>query len=325
MLYLQKSPAFFRFISGFCLMSLAQTAAFGGVVPVYLPEPSQGQTLEVLSRGALGVLKTDQQVIVLPKAALFGTVTTFAPQGKNRDQVFGTLLTFGKPVLMSENDKDRWTNLFEIDQNYVAFDRQGFSWTVLDPKFKEILRRSIPRDLIRPPRDRGGEPTKPEIQSFRQAFNKEWNQTIPYKSSGIASAFSKATGTTAARSYFVALSLPKFPLALMECQKDEPSQCSLTRECYLEGARIPAAARAGVAVSEKRGLMIFGNRQEGTLLGYTFHSCFHSVHSHTWVLPKPLKRLTNLMIDAEERLWVTTEEPDDFHNASVYYWPKESW
>ncbi len=322
------NPLYLLLCLAFPTLSPARTPTptGGRIIPVYLPRPAEVQSLDIFSRGALGVLKTDQGITVLPRGTVFGTVTGFNPAGKTRDQVFGPMVQFQKPTLMTDNDKDHWTNLMLVDQKFMAFDSMFFAWVVMDEKYKQLFRRSVPRDLILPPRDRGGEATKPETQSLRQRFSQAWKQTPSLKAAGISTAFRKIVGSSSSmQPYFVALKLPTFPLALMECQKSEPSQCSLTRQCYLEGTSIPADARAGIAISEKRGLIILGHSHEGSLLGYTFQSCFHSFHSHTWVLPKPLKPITNLMIDDEERLWVTTQEPDDYLNASVYYWPRDQW
>jgi hypothetical protein len=42
-------------------------------------------------------------------------------------------------------------------------------------------------------------------------------------------------------------------------------------------------------------------------------------------LPSKLKRLSGLAIDKDDRLWLTTETPDDYSNASVFAWDAKDW
>lgn len=291
-----------------------------------LVAPTESTSLETLSRGARGMMLHENKLWVIPKNHTHATLANFDPRGQTRDKVFGTFESLQKPMLMNERDKDLWVHLRRTEAgNYLAFDGRNFAWIEMDPDQKEILRRSVAWDLVRPPRDRGGEATQGEIREFRRRFSLNWQTTLGHKASGVAKAVDRWVGAGKKNTFLVSLRVREFPLVLMECDPNDPSQCQLTRGCFVEGTPIEPSALTGIAVSHHRNLVLMGDSRGGVIRGYRFHSCFHVTHEKTWVLPATLKKLSNISVDEDDRLWVSTEDPDDYLNGSVFYWNRDLW
>jgi hypothetical protein len=72
-------------------------------------------------------------------------------------------------------------------------------------------------------------------------------------------------------------------------------------------------------------LIVLADGEHQRLFGFKFDSCYNVPKQAEWQLPIKLKPLTNLYIDAADRLWVTTVTRDDYRNASVFYWPTAAW
>ena len=42
-------------------------------------------------------------------------------------------------------------------------------------------------------------------------------------------------------------------------------------------------------------------------------------------LPKRINPIRGVSIDDEDNLWISTEKPDNYRNASVYKWLAQDW
>jgi hypothetical protein len=190
---------------------------------------------------------------------------------------------------------------------------------------KELLRRTVPWDLIKPPADRGGEATQPETAALRQAFKRAWLATTGLHIVGMArmpAAWQPGTKVH----YLLATRVKGFPLVQMGCDAAEPSSCMIERQCHLEGAgdlQTDDITGLGIVAAER--LVIVGERRQKRLASFHYTSCYHVPRVATYALPAQLKTLTNVTVDASGRLWLTTAQPDDYLNASVYFWSKGSW
>ena len=296
-----------------------------------LPAPTDASSLETLSRGARGFLIEREKVLVLPQNHTAATLAPFDPKGSSREKVFGLFESLQKPVIMVDRDKNQWVHMSRHESGkFMAFDGVQLAWIEMDPGFKETLRRSVPWDLIRPPRDRGGEPTRSETAEMRQLFFRRFQSTLGLKVSGVVRQPSIKRGLSKPKAnlpttYLVALRIPQFPLAQMDCDPEEPSLCQLTRSCFVEGGGIEPSSVTGVAFSSRRDLVLVGDATRRRILGFRFHSCFHVSFETSWSLPPTLKSLSNIHVDEDDRLWISTSEPDDYLNASVFYWNRDLW
>jgi hypothetical protein len=191
--------------------------------------------------------------------------------------------------------------------------------------YAEIIRRPIQWDTIRPPRDRGGEGTTQETTQFRANFKKDLNATKGLKASGLA-AIPETWLKNGKKNYFMLSRLEKFPLLLLECDQQTPSQCVVTRGCNVEKKfKTKVSDLRGIGISEAKKQIIVGDPVAKQLHAFKFNSCYSIQHTISQALPQKIKTLSNLFVDTDERLFITTEDPDDFLNASLYFWNQGQW
>lgn len=303
----------------------APRAAASGA-PKLLPFPETVQALETLSRGVTAVAVESGRLIIMPREGGYAITTPFHPDGKTREDVFGKLTDSQRLEVAKDAGPFNWTGIVAGTDRVLLLDGESLALFETDPKnLKEIVRRTLPWDMIAPPADRGGEPTKLETASFRTRFKHAFQATNGVKLSGIAP-LPDGWRTSKKRQYLAISRIKGFPLLLLECDKAEASSCVVARQCYLEGASdLLADSLTGIAVSEARRLVYIGDRKNMRVAAFKFHSCIHVTRRSDIALPARLKTLTNLAIDADDRLFVTTEIPDDYHNASLFFWPKAAW
>jgi hypothetical protein len=296
--------------------------------PRELPFPSEAQSTDALSRSVAALHQKDGKLMALPEGKGFVMVSPFDPKGASREKVFAPLVNMERFAFGKEDTPvPDWRGLDQVPDRQLFFDGRDLAWIESDPKtMSEILRRSIPWDMIRPPRDSRGEPTSVETKALRSKLKKIWSQTLGLKVSGIARIPESWVKSGKKTAYILASRLKDFPLMLMECDAKEPSLCQVSRQCYLEGAsQLDPAAVSGVAVSTKNKMIFIGDSKNHMIHGFKFSSCYHVPRVTRKVLPRQLKTINNLFIDSDDRLWVSTSSPDDYLNASIYFWPQGVW
>ena len=337
MIFRQKSPLQIIFLASCAVFSglhswqggVASAAAPGQakVTERVLSAPTEATSLETASLAVTGLGVFPSRLLVLP-ARNPGLIFDLAfHAGKTtRLESFGPLVS--QQRLNVVQDPADW-DLVGADLSggrILLFEAITSSMIEADPSTgKETFRRSVPWDLIKPPADRGGEATHPETAALRQAFKRAWLATSGLRISGMAR-MPAAWHAGAQVNYLLATRIAGFPLVQMACNEAEPSSCMIVRKCNLEGAQdLQPSDITGIGVVASQRLVVVGERQTKRLASFKFSSCFHLPRVATYVLPAQLKTLTNLTIDAEERLWLTTARPDDYLNASVYFWSKGAW
>jgi len=292
-----------------------------------LSAPTEATSLETASFGVTGLGVFASRLLVLPARNLGLIIDVAFHAGKaTRLETFGPLSS--QQRLSVVKDPVDW-DLVGADLSggrILLFEAITSSMIEADPSTgKETFRRSVPWDLIKPPADRGGEATHPETAALRLAFKRAWLATSGLHIAGMAR-MPAAWHAGDQVNYLLATRMIGFPLVQMACSAAEPSSCMIVRKCNLEGAHdLQPSDITGIGVVASQRLVVVGERQNKRLASFHFSSCFHLPRVATYALPTQLKTLTNLTIDAEERLWLTTARPDDYLNASVYFWSKGAW
>ena len=291
-----------------------------------LPFPENQHSLETLTRSVRAVNQFKGRVITMPSKAAFAMVGSFHPEGTTREQVFGKISTLDRREVFKGDSVYHWTGIDVLETRVLLFEGESLTMVEADPEtLKEVTRRSVLWDRIAPPRDRGGEATAPETAALRVMFKQRFSATSGVKVAGIAP-LPDTWRASPLRQYVVATRIRGFPLLIMECDKSDLSVCRITRQCHLEGSGdLKPEAITGIAVSSKRRLILIGDADGHRLVGFKFHSCYHITRRDTYPLPVRLKELTNVAVDADDRLWVTTDAADDYHNASLFYWEGAGW
>lgn len=287
--------------------------------------PEESFSLQTVERNLLGITVADGAVFAFLKNSGFFLRIPFNPDGKDRETRFGRLTDQRRQNLPLGLGAE-WRALERLDNRFVLFDAARLATAEVDAtSFQTLIERSIAWDLIRPPADRGGEATRAETAQLRAKFRQRFLATPGIKLAGMAripASWQKQKDARRGADYLVATRIPDFPLLWLECQADAPSQCLVARYCQLsERLDIPSEAIVGFGLSEKRQLLVFGDPTRHRLLLYHWRSCYGSTRSKQVVqLPAKIKTLTALHIDADDRLWVGSDEPDDYVNASIYSW-----
>lgn len=305
------------------------------VPPAKAPELAlapEERTLETLSRGLAAVGVAAGQFVALSSesgAERQAIVGTFDPSGKTRVATFGKLTDQTRREIFKDGEVPYQLDWRAVDLTTTRplfLDGESLTLHEADPKtFASIMRRSIPWDLAKPPRDTGGEPTTPETELLRGQFKAAFRATLGVKAAGMAPV-PPSWGSAKKRNYLMALRVKGFPLALVECDPDESSSCILTRHCRVEGAGdLAPEAIAGVGVRAKDRVVVLGDAKGHRLVYFKFHSCLHVSRRGERGIPGEIKDLSNVMVDADARLWLTTKRPDDYQNASLFYWPAGAW
>lgn len=317
-----------------CIVTLviagSASAGTGSVKNLEMPPPER--SLETVHRTVTAVGTSElkdgvQRVVVMPDKQNFLIETSYKPKGTTRAESFGTLLDSRRQSVPAGNLPPDWRAVVFAGARIHLFDGAWLTFVEVDgASFKELTRRTLAWDLIRPPRDRGGEATPGETGELRASFKRRYLSTLGLKITGLARIPAAWEGGKGVR-YLAATRIKGFPLLLLECQADELAQCMVARQCYLEGAKdLEPGAVSGIAVSAERKLVLIGDAKQRRLVAFRYQSCYHvPATGAVWELPAKLKGLTNLHVDAQDGLWVTTDGPDDYTAASLYNWPAAAW
>jgi len=119
--------------------------------------------------------------------------------------------------------------------------------------------------------------------------------------------------------YFLASRVSGFPLLKVGCDKDHVKSCRITRSCWVNGIQNFSGEKVtGVAVSTKRNLVIMGDASKKALHIFKGLNCINIKYSHTIKLPSEIKQFSNVFVDADDFLWITSAEPDIKRDASLY-------
>lgn len=291
-----------------------------------LSEPILPQSLETIERKVYAVGRTANGLMIAPDRENFVITTPFTVGGANRELTFGKMLDSKRAVIGDKTELYDWRAFFPVENRILAFEGRLLMMVELDStSLTEIIRRPIQWDTIKPPRDRGGEATTYESSQFRAAFKKAMLATKGLKSSGIAT-IPKSWLNNGKTNYLMLSKLERYPLLLMECDEQTPSSCVVTRGCNVEKKfKTKISDLRGIGISESRKQIIVGDPVAKELHAFKFNSCYSIQHTASRALPKKIKTLSNLTVDVDERLFITTEDPDDYLNASLYFWNNAQW
>lgn len=285
-----------------------------------IPDPSKNNSYIGMVRKIRSFVVDGSLVRYIGSEGKF-LVTADIEKYQNEHQPFKS----GRKSLVEDlkNSQMNFISTYRKD-HYLIFNGSENEVYFYSPQNQLISKHTIPYDLIRPARDRGGEAPDWEIADLRSQFKKNFSQRGLDKFTGIAPVPKKWLNS-AKDLYFVASRIRDFPILMLACNPDNPSQCSFHRACVVEGARFNNALIAGIATIEKSRLLLLGREDSHAIDVFRFHSCMHITKITTLGLSKKLKKLSNIFVDDKQRLWLSTLQADDYFNASIFSWSKDSW
>lgn len=291
-----------------------------------LAEPLKNQSLETIERRVVAVGLAPSGLVLAAEQVQFVITSPFKKEAETREAIFGKLIDSKRMMVGDKSERFDWRAFFPFENRVMAFDGTKMMLMEVDStSYNEVIRRSIPWDQLKPPRDRGGEGTTREISAFRSSFKKAMLAMKGTKVSGMAKLPDNwfKNGKT---NYLLLSRLKDFPLLLLECSTSSASECMLSRGCNLERfTGSPIETLRGIAVSSERQQIFIGDPVQKKLHVLKFNTCNQVVGLGSRVLPQSLKPLSNILVDQDDRLFVTTESPDDYLNASLYFWNKSQW
>ncbi|SMF33451.1 hypothetical protein [Pseudobacteriovorax antillogorgiicola] len=183
-------------------------------------------------------------------------------------------------------------------------------------------------DLFKPASDSRGEPTGQETAAARKEFLKrlvDWGGDEPMIS-GLAPLPASWHRRQGYDSYLIATRLPGFSLLKMDCNRKDGLVCMITRNCFVEGLKTELKKQlSGLAISQHRKLLLMADRKNHRILGFRWDNCHHIPLQGEMKVPQKLQLVRGIHIDESDHLWLSTQGPDNYRNASVYKWKAEDW
>jgi hypothetical protein len=234
-----------------------------------------------------------------------------------------------KVTIPESGPSDEWLPMGELTADKVMFfNKNSLRVALFNRKDWSLLEaKDLVVDQVKPAKDTRGEPTQKEtlaLQGKLRAFYNKLKKDVPLIKSIAALPLDKREAD--AHQYVALTDFPDHPVMTISCSGAQPLYCKLARACF---ARLPKEVRldqlAGISFSEKRKIMLVGNPAEKRLEVFHYSSCFDVVHAGKIDYSVKLKALQSLHVDPSDGLWITTSEPDDYRNGSVYFWQPGDW
>ncbi len=269
-------------------------------------------------------------------AQIIGDVTYYLPEGQQYFVSWLKSLTPfdpGKPFtgmtrvtlpIPNKGYSPLWTGMVEHDKKLLMLEGGALSMTFLDEAQAELSTHTIVYDLLRPPRDRNGEATAWETKALRKRFTANVTATPEPKFVGLEN----LPGGENADSFnlLVSTHVEGYPLLTLSCDKNAPSQCLVARACFVEGMpKIKRSSLSGLAYEPEGKYILMADIDAHRLIVFHYQNCFNTYYVGEITLPKQIKELLSVHVDAEQNLWIGTQRMDDYHNASLYRWAKRDW
>lgn len=288
-----------------------------------LPFPERNASVETPTRNIHGMVLLGNSIFALPDPPTFLIKMPFRPGEATREARFGAFhesLHLNWPPELA--DAKPGALVAYGDDNLLLFDDQELSITQITTAPGFLVKRALIWDMIRPAADAKGEPTTVEVVKTRAQFKAAF-QRSKTRLTGIAQIPDKWMGLKNEVAFLGSTEIPGFPLVVLTCLKENPTQCTIDRNCFLEGTF--SKESRGIAVLPEQRSIFVGDASTHRILAYKFHSCFNVTANGEMILPAKIKGISNIFVDKDERLWVTSSAPDDYDNASIYMWNKNDW
>ena len=288
-----------------------------------------------LEDGLFAVYRNKDQVLTSVRQSNFVLWSKYNENAVEADQGFGSLHvptdnSERLPLAVGEKDQ-RIRGIETLDKIWFFLDSKQRRFLLWDSEQKIWLRSSdVVLDLIKPAADPRGEPTRFEIAQLRQNFTKNFGKLKD--DAELVGGLASLPGYWRDRDgsqFILLLRVPGTPLLTVKCGGKNFSQCRAMRACFVHGLpseRVPHIF--GLAVDQERQEILIGSPTEMRIMRFKAPSCYHvaRLSSESDIsLPEQLKSLSNIFIDAERNLWVTTLQPDLDKSASLFRWDAAVW
>lgn len=285
-----------------------------------LPTPDRNNSFETRFLGVNSLAIDKRSLFLMSKDKGYFEIKNLDEQ-KNPKTDF----QFSKKIPIKANRRKRmnFINLLG-EKGYTilnGIDLELYFYSV-DHRF--VSNHSLIYDLILPPQDRGGEAPTWEISSTRANFLNNLKKVQEEKISGVTK-IPPTWATSSRKAYLLSSRIQNFPILMMTCENDNPTQCRIKRHCFTKNLNIPPKSTSGITIHEKSKTILIANSKDHKIIQLRYYSCFHIVKKNEILLPKRLKRISNILIDDHDNLWISTEFQDDYYNSTVFRWKSSEW
>lgn len=289
--------------------------------------PDELHAVPTVLRSSSAVVREDDSLYLFgPKLEQYVKIP-FHPEAKTRTTRFGEYTQSTRiPAPKSRYPGDWRGILFFDDDKTLLWDASMLQLVLFFPEKNKVIQEvTVPIDMIRPPRDKQGEPTAIETSKARVAIRSAFKKIFGSRFTGLTQL---PSGWMEGKKNFYAMAsnIEGYPVTIMGCAADDPTGCTMDRFCYLEGGPgIKSKDVAGIGVSEKEKQLLIGDAGRHAIHVYHWDSCFNVRYLRTLTLPANIKKLTSLSVDHENLLWVTTNQWESQFDSNLYYWEPKQW
>lgn len=289
-----------------------------------------------LETGLYAVHREKDLVLTSARIGKFYLMSQYDESAKEQDLGFGSLHTPTAkservPFPENENEK-RIRGIVPVGPYWFFLDAARRQFTIWHREQKIWLRPTdVILDLVRPPRDPRGEPTRSEVAELRRGFTRAFNKVQQDNNElfGGLAAIPTFWKDRDHSQFLMLLRVPGTPLMTVRCQGRNMNSCQAIRACFLHGLPSHLVEELyGLAVDPVRKEILIGSPGERRIMRFKAPSCYHIAHlrdEEDIQLPEQLKDLSNLFVDAERNLWVTTLRPDLYKSGSLFRFDASTW
>jgi hypothetical protein len=289
-----------------------------------------------LENGLYAVHRDKDLVLTSGRSGKFYILSQYDEKAKEQDLGFGSLHTptdKSERVPFPENEGEkRIRGILPLGSLWFFLDARARQFSIWEQEKKIWLRPAdIVLDLVRPPSDPRGEPTRSEVAALRQGFTRAFNKVQSDNNElfgGIAAipTFWKDRDKS---QFLLLLRVPGTPLMTVRCQGRTMGSCQAVRACFVHGLPSHLVEELyGLAVDPVRKELLIGSPGERRIMRFKAPSCYHIAHlkdQDDIGLPEELKDLSNLFVDEGRNLWLTTLKPDLYKSGSLFRFDAATW
>ncbi len=304
----------------------ASFTIYGAEPQSVLPFPSRLYSLQTNDLKPTFVYRYKNQILSPEMSSRQIIITPFQDNEKSRNKKFGRFRDRKKYTILPKNETAHltWNGVDRIDNGFLILDGENLEVIHLDNNFQLVMKQSIAWDILKPPADDRGEPTSWEVNDLRKKFRKSISEAAASVFSGWGRV-PQDWNIEQKVSYLISTNIPDFPFLTMVCSEDYPSSCHISRACYVEGLEDKSYNLKGLTFKPNERSFLVGDSLTHQIIKFKYSSCYHIEKLSHVKLPKKIREITSLFVDEDKNLWISTRGKDDFHNASIYYWPDHHW
>lgn len=288
-----------------------------------------------IENGLYSIYRNKDQVATSARIGNFYILSSYDESAKEEDLGFGSLhvpTDKSERKSLADGEKERRIRgIVPLDKTWFFLDSKQKQFLLWDSEQSLWLRPSdLVLDLIKPPADPRGEATRREVDELRRSFTKSFSRFKQDEEivGGLAEV-PKFWKDRDGSQFLLLLRIPGTPIMTVKCSGKNYNVCRAMRACFVHGLPSHLTEELyGLAVDPIRKEILIGSPSEMRIMRFKAPSCYHIAHIKSEddiSLAEQFKDLSNLFIDQDRNLWITTLRPDFYKNASLFRFDASVW